>query len=606
MRLTVDKYSSLQRIFTSKQLEDEVLDASELAAAGVDDAMLGDLGLKASAKVTASLSDRLLGAVLQRNLGQKPAASRDERRLDADIVAAYAAYSNLTATDLSALLSPILALPLERKRRAVPVLSGAFGDDYYRSVWIRDPAKAKEVGAFVAALTKIDGFKPAGAAFFTEIPTDPVASVELLQTLIARFGYAQDRLWTSGRVLRLLVQQGVTAPKAQRDAILFLDRHVSRDANVLSMLHDQKVGFAALNEKTLASEIINALPGLAPAAAANLINEMHDLQGANGGGDSHRKAIIAGLPDKTTLNLLAEATDELYNSTYLLMLANVRSKNADVGAWIRDQSPTKEQLAGVCNTLSRFRQTDVIAQAGDLFADALADGLSASYYGWGASPARYIPLALAVLRTGSVAAKTKLEASLIAKCVAKDGSHAYAAMVLRTAFDEGLTKSPVAAALPARPTLEAPVGEWLADGAVTSVLFCYTESGGSDPGGIAAFYEKSGFGEVVGRAAPFGLNKKQTRVFEKTVAGVIQRIVITTDATRDRDEVIRDKGVDIVVHRGHSYQLYKTFPANVTSDPEGKRKLLFGGSCSSFGSMTSSGFQAAYGEHLILSDADTG
>src|SRR5262249_1748186 len=161
------------------------------------------------------------------------------------------------------------------------------------------------------------------------LPADPERAVELFASISGRLGADEARLRTAATVSRHLAAEGVSDPKTLRDAVVFVDDHVTRDPDVARYLADAGIAFSKLSDKTLASDIAAAFakqdPSTSGASLAYTINSVHDRQTALGTGDSVREAIIAALPEAALARMLSSATTEMYPSTYAKSLARVRS-----------------------------------------------------------------------------------------------------------------------------------------------------------------------------------------------------------------------------------------------------------------------------------------
>ena len=187
-------------------------------------------------------------------------------------------------------------------------------------------------------------------------------------------------------------------------------------------------------------------------------------------------------------------------------------------------------------------------------------------------------------------------------------SGAVCAFLLRDLYESGAPLAPnthsYAAALPAIKPIGVPTKQWLADGALTVRLFFYPDEKSIDA--TRAALVAKGFKRNNGYAKAHGLRPGKDTVLERTKGGVVQRVILSMDADeRTKRAALRQPGVDIIAHRGHSYHLEETFPPDAELDNT-HIKLIIGGSCGSLESMTRQKFLMAYGKHRLVADADTG
>ena len=649
MRITFSNATPLLKAtFGDAAVSDNVLDEQELSASGLDDKTLKELGYSKAATLDKNALARVVGAAVQRKHGLPIAKTQSERQLNADIMQAleWLAGDQLSEAEIVDAAKTLLALPLEQRRRAYTLLHRDFSDDATRRYWLMGHDTYQGAIAIICELSTVVGFKPSAYLFFgRSMPSDPQMSAQLLKSLIPSFGNDEARYSLAEDSARQLAAEGVTDPKALRDGVLLCDRFLTRDTHSLGYLTHAGLKLSTLTKDNFVAEVAKAIaahlahdPSWGPVESVRIVNGVHDLQGqapvAGSGGDSHREGIIKALGDREILAMMAGDRGEMYNSTYRKLYAECvrRAPEGDVGAWLRTQDPTL--MRGLLASFARFRQLDAVMQGGDLFVDMLITGAS------GSDAPRLAPVLSEMLVKGTPEVREKLRKALFDLLDLDVGApgRATAGLALRAAYDRGASFGEdydlYGKRLPAIPKATVPVDGMLADGAVTTVQFLTTNQGGADPKGMANYYIAHGFVETtvarkVGRVVekdlgngvmismvesvdvpaakvPFGLNPKQTKVFEKVVNGVTLRMVITTDMTRDRKAVIDDPGVDMVTHRGHLYDFDKTFPAIDNPTRSKRRKFLFGGSCSSYSDMTSEGFQRSYGEHLLFSDSDTG
>lgn len=611
MKVWVNQWMGQQRIeaiFGNDALDDHAIDSDELKAAGLDDSFVTTLGIKDGDDLFNGRYERLIGAVILKQQGITTYASATSRKLQAECVGALSSHAMMSDAEASAVAKSMAKLPPAQQQNLLRLINECLSTSSMCE-WLQDASQRNETLRWLLKMSELNAGIPDVLRMFRGTrPSDIEASYELAKSLVGKL--KNDDFYAACELRTALLEEGVTDLKTQRDIMLLVCEQITKQAYFVNVLRGH-LKYAELTKSNFTTRLGNAISDAVRANPdyasdmATLINEVHDLQIERGAGDSSRTKVIAALSDAAALSLLSGATHSLYFSTYDKLMASIRDRApaGDVATWLRSEDPDAKHRLGVLATFARFRETELVTQSGETFVSAVAEALNNRY-----DPQRrqYIALAQALLEQGSPAMASEL-ATLVTSKPTQVG-RAEAALVLRHAYESGVMLpnhvAGLAASLPAVPSMQVPVESWLKDGAITAVQFGYLEKNGADPKAMRQYYAGEGFAVVPGTL--FGLDASQTTVMERTYRGVKQRIVLTTDGTADRDAIIALPEVDLVVHRGHSYQTSQTFPQGASAAAVTDQKGLIDGACNGYNFVTSSKFIQAYGQHLLFADENIG
>ncbi|MCC6811962.1 MAG: hypothetical protein IT381_31355 [Deltaproteobacteria bacterium] len=332
------------------------------------------------------------------------------------------------------------------------------------------------------------------------------------------------------------------------------------------------------------------------------IDALHEGEGDRSHTDAARAQIVAGLGIGDIYRLSAGARRDSFTSTFKLLEARLTDAVTADPALLTKLDPKGEHLQALAMTLCSF-QSDALILALEA---QMAPALTALYVAAGAETQAPITGSLIhLMKNGSAMGRAIIEAALLDK-IEKGKGDEVAAMVfvLKRALAIGAPLSTKAAAaiakFPAPASVEAPLKTWLADRMISAQLFFYPDETALEATGAALL--KTGYRPRY----EAGLSSKLTQIYQRTLAnGITQRVVISKDTKLDRQAPMDSKVIDIVGHRGHSFHFKETFPGRAGM-AAAMVKLLLGGSCGSFRSMTEAEFLDAYGANIFVADIDTG
>lgn len=407
-------------------------------------------------------------------------------------------------------------------------------------------------------------------------------------------------------------------------------------------LHPERMGVAIatrLNEAPKPAETTEVWPD-----TAALINALHDAEGATMRSDRIRERFMQTLTPESALRLVTHGGATLYTSSFLGAWRHLRAQLGEkkLGAYLDERFPARPLSAsdaggeegdedaalrssehqairaGLLRTIGRFGLDDAYGEAEAQLRPFVireilgSDGSEASdAVGGAARYTRFLTRAWESLPAGE---RERIEAKLVAGVRGESsepeirGAHAF---VLKALYDAESTLGPdatsIAGTLPPPDDRQPPVDTWLADGKLTTRMFFYDDEPWFED--TVRFYRRRGFSPTDRR--PIDAQTREVVLERETAAGT-QRIVFSRESASEsagpgeaREAVLKASDVDIIVHRGHSFHFGKTFPNDI--DAHGPHaKLLIGGSCGSYGEMSSGRFLATYGQHRFIADTNTG
>ncbi len=348
---------------------------------------------------------------------------------------------------------------------------------------------------------------------------------------------------------------------------------------------------------------------------AESLNRIHDRNVGLDKTDAMRREIASKMSPLMAYRLLAEGGESLYTSSYQKVVKGFSSKVGQdkIGTWLSKQDRRGEYINEFMLILARFDNLDLIKSGASEFIPVILSLLGDSSVIDMGQAARLVSIFSALFPKMSFAQKERMQAIFSRGISERHSKSEYAgslAYMLRTVADKNNKDLPpalskLAATLPALDNPKVPVDEWLKGETPTLTAKLYFYSDERWFGESVKHYLSKGFKREPKELIARGRKSSSTVTLMREQNHVQQKIILTNDPNDDRVASLNDPEIDIIVHRGHSYHLNKTFPTEIDLSPS-STKLIFGGSCGSYGDMSSSGFLATYGHHLLMSDSNTG
>lgn len=317
------------------------------------------------------------------------------------------------------------------------------------------------------------------------------------------------------------------------------------------------------------------------------INTIHD----NDPGDTIRKNIAKNLSPEAAYYLIALGGADLYTSSFLLIWDNL--KKIDLIKFIQEVDPQNKYLGDFILTLSSFnRFTNLFDQNPDFFLGKISELFMKE---------KELPGIVSSLTEsiGVILEKQqhceKIETILIKfynkyKKEGKNIARGAIGFLIKLYADRLSNKAKdIARSLPEPLTPQIPREKWLKDGLLTAKLYFHTKSY------VTTIEKYKSLGFKVER------KEKDDWLLIKKINGISLKVIITKDTT-DVDESLHDPNIDIIAHRGHSFDLKHTF--NPQIDAKNQQKLLYLGSCGSFRAIPD--LMENYHGNYFVADQDQG
>ena len=348
---------------------------------------------------------------------------------------------------------------------------------------------------------------------------------------------------------------------------------------------------------------------------AESLNHIHDRNVGLDKTDAMRTEIASKMSPLMAYRLLAQGGEDLYTSSYQKVMKgfNSKVKQEDLGKWLSTQDRRGEHLSDFMQILARFDDLDLIKAAPAEFTPALLDLVEVSWQLDSGKAARLVSVFGALLPKMSFVQKERMQ-TIFSQGISDprseleySGSLAYILRSVAETQNKNILPalSKLAASLPALHTPKVPIDEWLKGETPTLTAKLYFYSDERWFGESVNHYISKGFKRDDAEMEAKRMDGKTTISLVREQNGIKQKIILTNDPMDNRVASLNDPEIDIIVHRGHSYHLEKTFPIAIDVSTA-STKLIFGGSCGSYGDMSSSEFLQTYGKHLLMSDSDTG
>lgn len=334
--------------------------------------------------------------------------------------------------------------------------------------------------------------------------------------------------------------------------------------------------------------------------AAKIINKVHDREIDRDPSDRMRKEISARLEPRTAYLMMAVGGRNLYTTSFLTIWSS--QKIGKIRDWLRQVDPEERYVPGFLRRISKFGLSSILKGEEDYFFRIGMEVLQRTDEPV-ADTAILTDLFERLLPSASAESKRSLAEQLLTLyrsseidprrrwCIGfliKHFGEAYQLGDLYTSFREVMRRLPVIE----RPLV--PRKEWLADGALTAKLFFYDDSSWFDAT-IRTYQTKWGW-KVASRT-------DSETVLEKMVQGIPLRLILVHRSEEEETAEESFDGIDIAVHRGHSYTVHRTFSEK---GPHISGRLLMDGSCGSLGNLVEEAFADRFFGNYLLGDINQG
>ena len=493
-----------------------------------------------------------------------------------------------------------------------------------RAVNTGDPEAVGMLTVSAAGAT-VDGWlAPAEARAFVEQVAQGWSQIqdqnERTKVVNASEHYLQGSVYSWGRpndadehsFLSLAKNQGITDAQTLTRGLSFLANIRTRDNTGVPEILQTGLDLRRLDYASFPQAFSEALNRYIEKTGniqglVNAINCIHEYDLRTTHSDHLRTEIIRQLSPKAAFLLLTESKEVYYPTTFRQLTDRLVAglQGQDWVSWLRQLDSTGYTTQKFFDNLAYYSLLNSALPAAPLLFEHLADPRFSG--GILDLANQYMPFVATAWPRLSAEQRGSMDSQLLAE--AKEGDE-NAAYLIRYLFERNVAVSAAmktfAQTLPALVQSKPPVAAWRHDGVITAKCYFYPDEQWYETSIAELKRSDRGFVTDTEYMRAHNLNAQMTTALKRQVAGgLLERVIMTRDPNDDRKKTLESDEVDIVVHRGHCFHLTETFPA-LESVSSQHPKLLFGGSCWSFGTMSDDYFLKTYGEFPIVADRDHG